>query len=145
MNQFTGFTLGHDEYPTPQGLFDKLNEEFGFTLDVAADPDNAKCAKFFTRQVDGLLQPWEGVVFCNPPYSGKNIEKFLDKATREQARGITSVFLLPARTGNGWFHKLCLPQEVRFIRGRIKFGGLGTNAPFDSMIVVFRGKVDASK
>lgn len=138
---FTSATRGHDEWFTPDAVFDQLHEEFGFTLDAAATAENSKCQKFFTRSVDGLFQSWEGeTIWCNPPYSGINISKFLHKAQREQAKGVTSVLLLPTRTGNDWFHKYCLSaSEIRFVRGRLKFGGAPHNAAFDSMIVIFRG------
>src|SRR5215472_16441556 len=46
-----------------------LNAEFGFTLDVAADGKNARCAKYYTREDDGLAQPWAPqIVWCNPPF-----------------------------------------------------------------------------
>lgn len=48
------------EWATPQHLFDELNEEFGFTLDVCATPENAKCDQFFTKEQDGLKQIWGG-------------------------------------------------------------------------------------
>ena len=48
------------EWPTPQELFDELNAEFGFTTDVAATNDNAKCAHYYTQEQDGLKQDWRG-------------------------------------------------------------------------------------
>jgi site-specific DNA-methyltransferase (adenine-specific) len=96
---------GHDEWTTPQTLFDTLNMEFGFTLDAAASAENSKCDRFFSAEQDALVHSWDGeVVWCNPPYSGKNIANFLHKALMARARGTTSVFLLPAKTGNRWFH-----------------------------------------
>lgn len=132
---------GHDEWPTPQELFDTLNKEFKFTLDVAADDENHKCEKYFTKSIDGLLRSWEGnTVWCNPPYSADNIKHFLYKARAEQKKGVTSVLLLPAKTGNAWFHEYCLgADEIRFLRGRLTFGKGPHPAPFDSMVVVFRG------
>lgn len=54
------FSSATDEWATPQGFFDKLNEEFHFTLDPCALPHNAKCNKFFTPNDDGLRQDWGG-------------------------------------------------------------------------------------
>jgi hypothetical protein len=49
-----------DDRGTPQDFWDELNERYHFTLDVAAAPHNAKCANYYTRLADGLLQPWTG-------------------------------------------------------------------------------------
>lgn len=66
------FSTGKDDWGTPQDLFDALNKEFGFTLDPCADDNNHKCAKYYTKEQDGLAQSWAGeTVFCNPPYSRK--------------------------------------------------------------------------
>jgi site-specific DNA-methyltransferase (adenine-specific) len=67
------FSSKNEVWATPQDFFDKLNEEFRFTLDPCALPDNAKCKRFYTPEQDGLAQSWESEnVFCNPPY-GKSI------------------------------------------------------------------------
>lgn len=52
-----------DEWATPQSLFDKLNAAFHFTLDPCATPENAKCAKFYTKEQDGLKQDWGGLLY----------------------------------------------------------------------------------
>lgn len=67
------------EWATPQPVFDALHAEFGFTVDVAATADNAKCARFYARWNDGLEQDWTGErVFCNPPY-GREIGPWIKK------------------------------------------------------------------
>lgn len=127
-----------DVWATPQDLFDRLNEEFHFDLDVCALPENAKCKRYYTPEQDGLKQPWDGVVWCNPPYSKGNIPKWLEKALKENA---TVVMLLPVSTDTGWFHDYIQGKaEVRFIRGKVKFGGAKWTARFPSMIVIFRRK-----
>lgn len=129
-----------DIWATPQDLFDRLNEEFHFTLDVCALPENAKCERYYTPEQDGLRQPWDGVVWCNPPYSKGNIPKWLEKATKEKC---TVVMLLPVSTDTGWFHDYIYGKaEIRFIRGKVKFGGAKWTARFPSMVVVFRGGKD---
>lgn len=125
-------------WETPQDLFDKLNAEFHFDLDVCALPENAKCEKYYTPEDDGLLQPWDGVCWCNPPY-GRTIGKWIQKAYETFAGGGTVVMLLPARTDTKWFHEYIYNKaEIRFIKGRLKFGNSKNSAPFPSMIVVFR-------
>ena len=127
-------------WETPQDLFDKLNAEFHFDLDVCALPENAKCEKYYTPEDDGLLQPWNGVCWCNPPY-GRTIGKWIQKAYETFAGGGTVVMLLPARTDTKWFHEYIYNKaEIRFIKGRLKFGNSKNAAPFPSMIVVFDGK-----
>ena len=127
-------------WETPQDLFDKLNAEFHFDLDVCALPENAKCEKYYTPEDDGLSQPWDGVCWCNPPY-GRTIGKWVQKAYETFAGGGTVVMLLPARTDTKWFHEYIYNKaEIRFIKGRLKFGNSKNAAPFPSMIVVFDGK-----
>ena len=92
------------DWSTPQDFFDKLNEEFHFTLDPCADDLNHKCDKYYTEIQNGLM-------------------------------------LLHARTDTRWFHEYIYKRaEVRFVKGRLKFGGQSKPAPFPSMVVIFRGK-----
>ena len=137
MNTELMFSSKTDLWETPQDLFDKLNNEFHFTLDVCATPENAKCDSFYTKEQDGLSQPWKGVVWCNPPY-GKQIGSWVRRGFFASLSGNTVVMLLPARTDTRWFHEYIYGKaEIRFIRGRLKFGGSKNSAPFPSMIVVF--------
>lgn len=133
------FSSANIEWATPQEVFDKLNEEFHFTLDPCALPSNAKCAKFYTPSEDGLAQNWEGEsVFCNPPY-GRQLEAWVRKCREESWKQKTKVvMLIPARTDTKWFHEhIYNKAEIRFIKGRLKFGGSKNYAPFPSMIVIF--------
>ena len=131
------FSSQTDNWETPQALFDNLNAEFHFDLDVCASLDNAKCKKFYTKEQDGLNQEWTGVCWMNPPY-GKEIGKWLKKAYESSINGATVVCLLPARTDTSWWHDYCMKGEIRFIRGRLKFGESKNNAPFPSAIVIFK-------
>jgi phage N-6-adenine-methyltransferase len=133
------FTSQTDNWETPQALFDKLNDEFHFNVDVCADNSNAKCNKFYTKEQDGLQQNWTGICWMNPPY-GREIGKWLKKAYESSINGATVVCLIPARTDTAWWHDYVMKGEIRFIRGRLKFGGSKNSAPFPSAIVVFRGK-----
>lgn len=129
------FTSNTDLWATPQDFFDELDREFGFDLDVCAIPENAKCSRYFTPEQDGLKQEWNGTVWCNPPY-GRQIGKWVEKAYKSDC---TVVMLLPARTDTGWFHDYIYGKaEIRFVRGRIRFGGAEWNAPFPSMVVIYR-------
>lgn len=129
------------DYGTPQKLFDDLDAEFMFTVDVAASPANAKCERFYTEQDDGLSKSWAGeVVFCNPPY-GRELPKWVKKAKEESANA-TIVMLIPARTDSTYWHEYIFGggAEVRFLRGRLSFEGSTNKAPFPSAVVIFRRK-----
>lgn len=129
------------EWATPQDFFDDLNEEFDFTLDPCATDENHKCEKYYTKTDDGLAKDWLGeVVFCNPPY-GRDLPKWVRKCFFEAMYGgcKLAVMLIPARTDTQWFHDYIYGRaEIRFIRGRLRFGGSAMNAPFPSMLVIFR-------
>ena len=125
------------EWGTPVWLFDVLNREFGFGTDVCATAELAKCDHFYSPEQDGLAQPWGGVCWMNPPY-GDVIKDWVAKADYESLAPDTEVVgLVPARTDTNWFWDYCVPNEVRFLKGRLRFGdGRGT-APFPSAVVVF--------
>ena len=138
MNTSLIFSSATDLWSTPQAFFDKLDAKYGFTLDVCATMENAKCARYFTEQTDGLNQVWDGVVWMNPPY-GRRIVKWMKKAYESAQAGSTVVCLVPARTDTHWWHDYAAKGEVEFIKGRLKFGGAEYNAPFPSALVVFKG------
>ena len=143
INKKLMFSSATDNWATPQEFFDLLDKEFHFDLDVCALPENAKCERYYTPEQDGLKQPWDGQCnWCNPPY-GREIPKWVEKAYSYMMRGATTVMLLPARTDTKWFHNYIKGRaEIRFLRGRLKFGGSPNAAPFPSMVVVFRGVKD---
>lgn len=119
------FSSLNQGWRTPEPLYVALNQEFRFDFDPCAAND--------ATIWDGKLVSWAGKrVFCNPPYDG--IAGWIAKG-REP---IVAVYLLPARTGSGWFHDYALKaDEIRFLRGRLRFHGAATNAPFDSCLVIF--------
>jgi site-specific DNA-methyltransferase (adenine-specific) len=129
------------DWETPQEFFNELDKEFNFTLDPCATKQTAKCSKFYTKKDNGLNKDWNGeVVFCNSPY-GKEIKNWVKKCSEEKA---LVVMLIPARTDTKYFHDYIYKKknvEVRFIKGRLKFGGKqkgSGSAPFPSMIIIFR-------
>jgi phage N-6-adenine-methyltransferase len=131
------FSSATDQWETPQWLFDRLNDQYHFELDVCALPENAKCDRYFTPEQDGLQQEWTGVCWMNPPY-GRKIGKWVRKAYESAQQGATVVCLLPARTDTAWWHDYVMHGEITFLRGRLKFGNSKNSAPFPSAIVVFR-------
>ena len=137
----TLFSKATDNWSTPTDFYKELDREFNFDSDPC--PLNAD----FDSLVDSTL--WVGSVFINPPYS--NIKGFLEKGLSEleKGRAKTLVYLIPARTDTKWFHQYIyepmrvgvdLYIEVRFIKGRLKFGGAKNSAPFPSMLVIFKNE-----
>lgn len=131
------FASGRKEWTTPFQIIEALRTEFPFTLDAAASPENTVGRRFIDIENDALSQTWSGVVWCNPPY-GRRVDRWLAKGAESAEAGATVVFLLPARTDTAWFHEIVLPRaEVRFLRGRLRFGGSSNGAPFPSMLAIF--------
>lgn len=134
------FSHESDEWATPQALFDELDNEFHFDLDACATDENHKCVEYYTKEDDGLKFSWGGRrVFVNPPYS--EVCKWVEKAFYETKQENTLVVvLIPSRTDTKYFHDYIYNRsEIRFVKGRLKFGDSKLGAPFPSMIVIFRG------
>ena len=126
------------EWSTPQPFFDNLNAEFNFTLDAAAQPDNAKCAQYFTPHDNGLIQSWgSNTVWLNPPF-GRTVGIWIRKAYESAILGATVVCLIPARTDTIWWHTYTQYGEIRYIKGRLTFDGATNPAPFPSALIIFR-------
>jgi phage N-6-adenine-methyltransferase len=126
------------EWETPEQTFGALDAVFHFETDVCADATNAKCARYFTKEQDGLMQQWTGMCWMNPPY-GAAIDRWVQKAYESSLWGTTVVCLLPARTDTRWWQAYVLPlipDYVVFLPGRQYFSGKG-RAPFPSAVVIF--------
>lgn len=140
MNTKLMFSSETDQWSTPQDFYDKLNEEFHFTLDPCADEKNHKCDTYFTVEQNGLLQDWKGyTVFCNPPY-GRSIKDWVKKCSDESKKNnIIVVMLIPARTDTKYQHDYIFPyaNAICFIKGRLCFGEQKNSAPFPSQVVIF--------
>lgn len=131
------FSSQTNEWSTPHDFYSQLDAEFKFTLDPCATDENHKCDKYYTIKQNGLERTWDNeIVFCNPPY-GREIKHWVKKAS--EAKGGIVVMLIPARTDTQYFHDYIYGKaEVRFIRGRLKFGDSKNSAPFPSMVVIFK-------
>lgn len=128
-------TLNRKDWGTPAWLFETMNAEFGFAVDVCANSDNHLCPEYYDTERDALSMIWRGCVFMNPPY-GRELEAWMRKATISVAEGATVVCLVPARTDVVWWHRYALRGEIRFIKGRLRFRGAKFSAPFPSVVVV---------
>lgn len=157
MNSALMFSRASDEWSTPLATFNALNAEFGFNHDAAATDENSWVdGDYFgldhrrPEQRDALAvenwKPYGPVIWLNPPYS--KCREFMAKAAAEAKKGCTVVCLVPARTDTRWFHEHVWDREtnqprpgveVRFLKGRLKFGGSPAGAPFPSVVIVFRG------
>lgn len=135
------FSSAVDTHETPQDFFDAVDRVFNFDLDACALDDSAKCANYFTPETDAFKQDWKGNVWMNPPYGRGITGKWMEYAANQsRMHGSTVVCLVPSRTDTGWFHKAMEEQSegvLFFVKGRLKFGGSKTPAPFPSCLIVF--------
>lgn len=153
------FSSASDDWATPQAFYDELDAEFGFVLDACSSTSNHKAPHFFALdhpdadRRDGLAGDWTadarthgGAVWCNPVY-GRTIGEWMAKAAATARAGTTVVCLVPARTDTRWFHQHVLAEgaEVRFVRGRLKFGTATTGAPFASLVVIYHAHPSADE
>lgn len=130
------------DWETPQNLFDEMNNFFGFTLDAAASPENAKCPNYFTERDNGLEKSWEGeIVFCNPPYGAYRTPLWVEKAYNESFKDeLNKILLIAARVDTKmWADYISKASTIYFIKGRLKFSDSKDSAPFPSAIIVFNG------
>lgn len=161
------------DWETPRATFDALWDEFGpFGLDPCGQKEvhysawrtvqrGGQCYDGSTEALDGLVQPWHGRVFLNPPY-GRAMPRWIEKAVAEVEAGRAElvVALIPARTDTKMWHEYILREAgyelergsverrifaahdalhlVRFLPGRQKFGGSKNSAPFPSAVVVWQ-------
>lgn len=129
----------NNDWSTPMALFTEIDAEFGpFELDPCATHENAKCARYFTEAEDGLSQSWAPArrVWLNPPYGRGLLNEWMRKAYLESRQGALVVCLVPSRTDTNWWHEYALKGRIRFIRGRLRFGGGKSSAPFPCSIVI---------
>lgn len=126
-----------DDRETPDEFYAALDREFHFTRDVCASHLNRKHVPYWTVDDDSLNKEWEGVCWMNPPYSQSGV--WVRKAWEESQRGATVVCLVPSATDTKWWHDYAVKAEVRFVKGRLKFKGTRSSAPFPSAVLVFRG------
>jgi site-specific DNA-methyltransferase (adenine-specific) len=143
-NNKVHFMSTNYEWETPDKVFEPLAKEFGIEFDVCATAANRKAKNFYSKEDNSLIKEWQHTrskaVWMNPPYDNE-IGKWVRKAYEEAKNGVTTVALLPARTDTAWFHNYILDkQEIRFLKGRIKFKEAKSSAPFPSMVVIFHGR-----
>lgn len=146
MGRFTDarfFESKKQDWETPLDLFIPLDNEFHFTLDVAANEKNKKCDKFISKEQDAMIITWGNeICWLNPPYGEKNqysLSAWVKKARQEADNGSTVVMLIPARTNTNWFHDICLKRcEIRFIKGRPKFVGAIHGLPQPLCLVIMK-------
>ena len=127
------FSSAKEDWETPLDFYKKLDEEFHFDLDPCADSSNHKCKKFYTKEENGLVQDWGGhTVFCNPPYGRKSTGEWIKKCAEEAKKpGTIVVMLIPVRTDTRAFHEYIYKKaEIRFVKGRLKFGGSSDSAEY---------------
>lgn len=131
------FKSNKEVYSTPAKLFNKMNDEFAFTLDVCANSENKKCEKYFDETDDGLKQNWTGVCWMNPPFN-KNLKKWVIKARDESNKHKSIVCcLVPFRGNTIWFRDVCMDAEIRFIIGEVNFNELNRGLWLPMCFMIF--------
>jgi phage N-6-adenine-methyltransferase len=130
------------EWETPQWLFDILNAEFDFNVDVCTSEQNHKCEIFYSKSNDGLSKEWTGSCWMNPPY-GREIKEWMQKARLASENGAVVVCLVPARPDTEWWWENCIQGEIRFIRGRLQWPSSSTAAPFPSAVVILGENIES--
>ena len=136
------------ERSTPQWLFDILDMEFNFDIDVCASKYNAKCKHYITKELNCLKGDWYnkdldklncGFLTCwmNPPY-GRKIKPFMKKAYEQSLKGNIIVSLVAGRFDTRWWWNWVLKAyKIQFIKGRLKFDNMPTGAKFPSCLVIY--------
>ncbi len=140
-----GLPASSDEFGTPWPLFNELHEEFNFTIDAAASPENAKLPLYVTKEQNAFEYNFSGHrVWCNPPCNGAGtVKRWVSYFSWKTYLGHIplAVLLVPRKTEQTFFYNLCWNDrrcEVRFVRGRIQFDG-GTSSARDShMVLIFK-------
>ncbi len=136
------FESAKQDWTTPQKMWDCLHVEFNFTIDLAADASNTKCADFYSADCTALEATWHGSGWLNPPYGAKagKLSDWVKKAYYETRKEhCCVVMLIPARTNTRWFHDYCMKAaELRFLKGRPKFGDAKHGLPQPLVLVVFK-------
>lgn len=124
------FSSASAHWATPAETYAALDAEFHFTL----DPCPLNGGDRMIMEHDGLARSWAGHrVYCNPPY-GRGLAQWLDKACEADV----AVYLLPSRTDTAWWHQHAMKAtEIRFLRGRLRFGDSENAAPFPSVVLVY--------
>ena len=139
------FSSDDQSWETPQYFYNQTDKEFNFTLDPCCTKETAKCDHYFTKEDNGLAESWQDhIVFMNPPY-GREIKHWIKKAHDEFLKGsCTIVALIPSRTDTRYWHDYIFPLyyenriEIRFLKGRLKFGNSKNSAPFPSALIIFK-------
>jgi phage N-6-adenine-methyltransferase len=131
-----------DDWETPNALYSHYDRVLLFDLDVCATATTAKCARWYSKAQDGLSSPWDGRVWCNPPY-GRDVGRWIKRAlwaVQAAQTAPVACLLLPARTDTEWFHLLygAPGVQIDFLRGRIRFVGAASTAPFPSIVATIR-------
>ncbi len=118
------------DWQTPKAVYQVLDAEFRFDFDPCPHPK---------PDWDGLEVRWGKSNFVNPPY-GNELPDWITKGYYEwKTQKVAVVFLIPSRTDTRWWHDYVMKaDEIRFIKGRLKFDDQKNPAPFPSCIVIFR-------
>lgn len=125
-------------WQTPLDLVERIRAFYGGAIDLdpcTTSENPTQAVKFYTPSDDGILMPWNGRVYCNPPY-GRTIAHWADKAIFHASTGGSVIMLVPARTDAAWFQRLAFAcSGIIFKAGRLRFVGASSSAPFPNAII----------
>ena len=131
-----GMAMTSDECYTPRWVFDAMGLQFD--LDVAAPPGgpwHVPAKRWYTAEDDGLTSPWEGLVWCNPPYS--SAQQWIDK----WAAHPTGCLMTQVASRQSWRSTLYAAADALYV-GRVEFArpdGTTLNFGWTPICVAFRG------
>ncbi len=127
----TIFSSRSEEYYTPAEYIEAARQVLGgIDLDPAScemAQETVRAAQFYTKETDGLMQPWSGRVWLNPPYGTTGGESnqgiWARKLIEEHQSGNVpaAILLVKAALGYEWFECLWYEWPVCFPRRRLSF------------------------
>lgn len=138
----TAFSSARSEWNTPPEIIQLTLRLFDGVIDLdpcsdaEGDEANVPARTHYTERTNGLIPPWTGKVYMNPPYGrviAAWVRKFVHSYNYSSISMTEGIALVPARTDTAWF-RIFRDFPVCFIRGRLRFSGMNNSAPFPSAV-----------
>ena len=133
------------EYETPDELFNILNNEFHFNIDICASEKNHKLDNYYSKNDDCFTKNWNTTSWINPEFI--RVKKFVKKAYEDSTKfGSTIVMLVLSKTNTNWWRDYVMnSKEVRFINQKLQFKGTPQGLRFPACIVIFEPHIGKTK
>jgi hypothetical protein len=140
--------LPSDLWRTPPPIVELVHRLGPIDLDPCGHPESVVGARrqyLLERGEDGLVLPWAGFYYCNPPYSRGNLDRWLARCREQAAAGARGIALVPSDTSTRWWH-----YEVRratafcLLSKRARFLGAVSGSPkFGSALIYWGPRPEA--